>query len=421
MQDLGEAFHPNGLISSRGDRYSGSAYAADGQLGTVLKCYREHQMSADHGFLKRNWPRIKKVLDYSIAQDGNEDGIIDNEQPNTYDIRFHGPNTYVGSLYLAALRAGEQMAGEVGDDEFARRLRGIFERGRHHSVEQLWNGEYFVQRVDLTEHPEHQYGEGCLSDQLFGQGWAHHVGLGYLYPRSHVHKALQSIWKYNWLADVGPYNAAHKPQRVFARPREAGLLICTWPGGRYLDRGVCYRNEVWTGIEYQLAGHMIWENMLSEAMTIVRGIHDRYAPLKRNPFNEVECGDHYARALASWGVFTALCGYEYHGPEGHLGFSPRLTPAHFRAAFTAAAGWGVFCQDRQEDWQRERIALRWGSLKLRSLAFAVGRDRATRQVDVVLANRHVPATFDQEGDRITIRLTEEICLEKGDMLRINIR
>ena len=100
------------------------------------------------------------------------------------------------------------------------------------------------------------------------------------------------------------------------------------------------------GFEYQVAGHMIWEGMVQEGLAVTRAVHDRYHASRRNPWNEVECGDHYARSMASYGVFLAACGYEYHGPKGRLGFAPRLTPDKFKAAFTTAEGWGTFTQQR---------------------------------------------------------------------------
>ncbi|MCA9443633.1 MAG: hypothetical protein KC964_22725, partial [Candidatus Omnitrophica bacterium] len=145
MQDFGAGFHPDtGLVGFR----SNDAYAADGQCGTVLKAYREHLMSEGPGFLEANWPKIKKALEYSIDQDENGDGLIENSQHNTFDINFFGPNTFVGSLYLAALRAGEEMAKEMGDLKFAKHCHEIFERGQAGSVDRLWNGEYFIQDVD---------------------------------------------------------------------------------------------------------------------------------------------------------------------------------------------------------------------------------------------------------------------------------
>jgi uncharacterized protein (DUF608 family) len=418
MQDFGQGFdEKTGLVGFRSNR----AYAADGQCGTILKAYREHQMSADSSFLQRNWPRIKKALLFSITQDGNDDGLIENSQHNTYDINFEGPNTFVGSLYLAALRAGEEMAKEMGDQESARRCRKIFESGSQLQADRLWDREYFIQDVDLAKHPKHQYGRGCLSDQLFGQGWAHQLGLGYIYPDMLVETALVSVWEYNWAPDVGPYNAVHKPQRWFARPGEPGLLTCTWPKSQYLTEGVLYREEVWTGIEYQVAGHMIWEGMLTEALAICHGVQQRYQPAKHNPFNEIECGDHYARALASWGVYTALCGYEHHGPKGHLGFAPRITPENFQAAFTAAGAWGSFSQKRQADAQTEQIEVRWGRLNLKTLSFAVPQDFQPVRVSVTAQGKPVQFSYTRKDSRVEVTLKKELVLSEGQVLQIAIR
>ena len=417
MQDFGEGFDAEtGLVGFRSNR----AYAADGQCGTVLKAYREHLMSADSTFLERNWPRIKKALEYSIGHDGNDDGMIEDSQHNTFDINFEGPNTFVGSLYLAALRAGEEMAKDMGDPQFARRCRKIFESGSRLTVERLWDGEYFVQLVDLKEHPKHQYAQGCLSDQLFGQGWAHQLGLGYIYPAEYVRKALQSVWKYNWTPNVGPYNETHRPERWFARPAEPGLFTCTWPKSPFMEAGVRYKSEVWTGIEYQVAGHMAWEGMVDEAVAICDGIQDRYHPSKHNPYNEVECGDHYARAFASWGVYTSLAGYEYHGPKGHIGFAPRITPENFSAAFTAAEGWGTFAQQRQAGKQREQISVHWGKLNVKTLAFAVPEQFRSVKAAVTLDGGIVPSDHSMKDGRLEITIKNKLIVREDQTLSVTI-
>jgi uncharacterized protein (DUF608 family) len=420
-QDLGAGFQPTGLVGFRGE---GSGYAADGQCGTVLKCYREHQTSADAEFLKRNWPKIKKVLEFMIARDANDDGIIEDAQPNTYDIEFFGPNTFTGSLYLAALRAGEEMAAEMGDAEFAARCRKIFQSGSKITAEKLFNGEYYVQQVDLKAHPGNQYADGCLADQLFGEGWARQVGLGPIYPREQVRKALQSIWKYNWAPDTGPQNAMHGPERWFVRGQgESGLFICTWPKSPHMEgASVRYRDEAWTGIEYQVAGNMVWEGMTDEAMAILRAVDDRFQPArKRNPFDEYECGDHYARAMASWGVFTALSGFEYHGPKGHIGFAPRLTPENFRAAFTAAEGWGTFSQKRDGKTQSDRIEVRWGKLRVKTLALSLPAGATAATVKLTAAGKDVPVTQTLKDGRLEITLGQEVALTEGQALEVTIQ
>jgi uncharacterized protein (DUF608 family) len=421
MQDFcprekGGGFHPEtGLVGFRGD----DAYAADGQCGTILKAYREHRTSPDEAFLKRNWPSIKQAIEFSISHDPDADGLIEDLQHNTYDINYYGANTFVGSLYLAALRAAEEMAQEVGDLDFARGARAIRERGSRRTNQRLWNGEYYIQDVDLKRHPKDQYKDGCLSDQLFGQGWAHQLGLGYLYPRKNVLKALDAIWRYNWAPDVAPYNEIHKPFRWFVTPGQAGLITCTWPKGDYLAEGTRYREEVWTGIEYQVAGHMIWEGKVTEGLAICRAVHDRYHPDLFNPYNEIECGDHYARAMASWGVYLALAGFQHHGPKGCLGFAPRISPEDFRAAFTTAEGWIVFRQTRTHTEQRNTLEVRWGRLRLTRLSLEISE--TANSVNVTLQGRAIDVTFKVQEERVTISLDKEVVLQAGEKLEVILR
>lgn len=422
LQDFnpnGGGFHADsGLVGFRSD----NNYAADGQCGTILKTYREHLLSANGEFLARVYPAAKKALEYMLAQDANDDGLIEGTQPNTYDINFEGPNTFVGSLYLAALRAGEEMAREMGDTEFADRCRRVFDSGSKLSVDQLWNGEYFVQQVDLAKFAANQYGPGCLSDQLFGQTWARQLALGSLYPETNVRQALASIWKYNWAPDIAVYNDMHRPLRWFVEPGEAGLILCTWPKSAYLSAGVIYKDEVWTGIEYQVASDMIAEGMVQEGMAMCRAVHDRYHPLKHNPYNEVECGDHYARALSSWGVYTALQGFEYHGPKGHIGFAPRITPENFRSAFTAAEGWGLFSQKRDGGGaQEERIEMRWGRLNVKTLAFEIPAGTTVTAVAVAIGDTPTESAFAVTGTRVLVTLTNEAPLVQDQFLTVSIR
>jgi uncharacterized protein (DUF608 family) len=423
MQDFapGVGFYPEtGAIGFRGEGWT--LWAGDSQGGYILKALREHQISPDDGFLSRNWPNIRKATEFLIVQDQNADGLIEGRQHQTYDQDYYGANTMVGSLYLGALRAAEEMAREVGDGGFANECRRIFEAGRDNSVETLFNGEYFIQAVDLEEHPEWQYGDGCLADQMFGQGWAHQVGLGYLYPEETVVSALQSIWKYCWAPDVGPQNEAHRPERWFAVPGEAGLFTCTWPKSRHLGpRSTRYRNEIWTGIEYQVAGHMAWEGMITEALAICRGIHERYHPSRHNPWNEVECGDHYARALASWGVLIGLSGFEYHAPKGHIGFAPRITPDDFRCAFTASEGWGSLGQSRQGNTQVNELAVRCGRLRADSIVLELPEDTTLKEASATVDDREIETDAAQDGRRVTVRMPTGSVIEAGSALHVTLR
>jgi uncharacterized protein (DUF608 family) len=443
----GGGFYPEtGLVGFRGDKDFG--FAADGQCGTVLNAYREHQMNADDSFLKANWSKIKKALEYLIEQDAKgemggmaspqnaakasavkesshameaPDGVITGTQHNTYDINYHGANTLVGSLYLAALRAGEEMAKEMDDSAFAAYTHKLFESGRKYSIEKLWNGEYFTQIVDLKKYPQHQYADGCLSDQVFGQFWAHQVNLGYVYPEENVKQALQSVWKYNWTPDVGPYNEKYKPGRWFISPGQAGLFICTWPKGDYLPEGTMYKDEIWTGIEYQVAANLIWEGFVTEGLAICKAIHDRYQPGFLNPYNEIECGDHYARAMASWGVYLALAGFKYHGPRGVVGFAPKITPENFKAAFTFAEGWASFSQKRKFGKQLETLTMQKGRLKITELSFVVEKGKKVKNVDVAIEGKTLESTFKCDKNNVVIRLAEILELNERQSLDIEIK
>lgn len=422
--DFGLAFQPEtGVIRFRGEQ---AGLAIDGQAGCILRAYREHQMSADAAFLKCNWPRIKQAMQCLIQHDANGDGILEGAQHNTLDADWHGPVAWLSGLYLTALRACEEMAREVDDRDFAAQCRAIFERGQKNLVARLFNGEYFINRPDPKRPDAINSGTGCEIDQVFGQSWAFQVSLGRVLPQRETRCALASLWKYNFTPDVGPYREANKPGRWYAMAGEAGLLMCSFPRadwnydkakGKGPDWAAGYFNECMTGFEYQVAGHMIWEGMVEEGLAIARAIHDRYHPSRRNPYNEVECGDHYARAMASYGVFLAVCGYEYHGPKGHLAFDPRIAGDGFRAAFTTAEGWGVYRQERDgADW-RHQLEVKYGRLRLRTLAVPDTEGKPTN-VAVTLSGQQISATHATENGRLAITFASAIVLEAGQVLEI---
>ncbi|HEY3282405.1 MAG TPA: GH116 family glycosyl-hydrolase [Armatimonadota bacterium] len=355
--------------------------AADGQMGTLLRLFREWKQSGDTEWLRHHWPRAKAALEFAWSDanphrwDADHDGVMEGVQHNTYDIEFHGPNSMMGSWYLAALHAGAAMAQAVGEAKSAREYLALAERGaRGHDA--LWNGEFYVHDVRPQkladgappinegkpfdgEEPRYQYAAGCLADQLLGQWFAHCVGLGYVLPEDKVRKAVESIFRHNYLPD---FTQHYNCQRVYAVNDEAGLLLCTWPNGGRPKYPFPYADEVWTGIEYQVAAHLIYEGLLEEGLTIVKSLRDRHDGERRNPWDEFECGHHYARAMASWSLLLALSGYQYSAPEGRLGFAPKLE-GDFRCFFTGAEGWGLYTREAN----RHQVALRYGTLALRSL------------------------------------------------------
>ena len=416
--DFGAAQNPrSGVINHRGE---GAGLAVDGQAGCILRAYREHQMSRDAAFLKQLWPRIKLAMQCLIRMDKGE-GLVEGAQHNTLDQPWFGKVAWLSSLYLAALRACEEMAHELGDAEFAHTAREIFERGSRNLDRELFNGEYYYQVPDKEHARSVGSHDGCEIDQVFGQSWAFQVGLGRILPEGNVKKALASLWKYNFAPDVGPFRKAHKPGRWYAMAGEAGLIMCTWPRGEAarLQQGFDYYfNECMNGFEYQAAGHMIWEGMVQEGLAVTRAIHDRYHPLRRNPWNEIECGDHYARSMASYGVFLAACGYEYHGPKRHLAFAPRLSPEDFRAAFTTAEGWGTFSQKDEGGRRKAALAVRWGKLALKTLGLVPAAGAKPTVVTATLGGKPIEARVSVADGRARIEFAEEIAINAGQELAV---
>lgn len=311
--------------------------ALDGMLGTVLKTLREMQQGAPLEWLEKRWPALLRLLEHIQRKwDPENEGVLRGVQPSTFDIPVRGLNPYIGSYWLAALLATERLAQIVGDESTAHAMRDLFARGSRAYDDALWTGEYFRQELAPGESNEYAWGEGCLSDQLVGQWWAHQLGLGYILPEEHVKAALVAIVRNNFRVDFSDFS--HR-QRVYADGNDAGLLNCTWPHGGRPDHPVWYCDEVWTGVEYQVAAHCFFEGMHDEGRRILEAIWSRHDGHRRNPFNEVECGDHYARAMAGFSVFEARSGIRWDSSRGRIEISARPTEGVMPFFFGVA--WGL--------------------------------------------------------------------------------
>jgi len=440
---------------------------ADGQMGNIVRVYREWKLSGDTEWLRKLWPKVKAALEFAwkgvgevsedlkwqkdrlhLPWDPDKDGVMEGEQHNTYDIEFYGPNTMTGSLYLAALRAASEMAEAVGDKKKADEYFKIFQKGSKQYDSLLWNGEYYIQKVDVMEGlvvpenlrtpekkcegpackgkespggkkdalgkgdivPKYQYGEGCLSDQLLGQYLSHAAGLGYVLPKENVDKAVKSIFQHNFLKDLSRFSNV---QRVYALNEEAGLLLCSWPKGERPALPFVYSDEVWTGIEYQVAASLIYSGHIDEGLTIVKALRERYCGLNRNPWDELECGHHYARAMASWAVLLALCGYQYDGTTGFIAFSPKINTENFSTFWSSGTGWGSF------DLKGNEVVLKveYGSLKLAKLGLSRGYGFRSIKTLRVRSGK-AGASLRSEKDLAVVYLDEPVELEPGDRIEI---
>ena len=315
--------------------------AADGQLGCIMKYYREWQLSGDDEFLKKNWSSVKKALEFCWIPKGwdpDKDGIMEGSQHNTMDVEYYGPNPQMGFWYLGALRATEEMASYMGDKKFAKTCRTLYENGSAWMDAYLFNGEYYFQEVVPVPHldsianglirvkrrfipndPQYQLREGCLVDQLVGQVMAHILDLGYLTDKANILKTNESILKYNYRENLMKHPNF---MRSYAYKDESALLMADYPGDRP-KQPFPYFTEVMTGFEHTAAVSMLYEGQEKEGLRTIQDIRNRYDGKKRNPFNEAEYGHHYARSMMAWGGVLATTGFHYSGVEKSMRFTAK--------------------------------------------------------------------------------------------------
>ncbi|MEK6645583.1 MAG: GH116 family glycosyl hydrolase [Candidatus Firestonebacteria bacterium] len=410
--------------------------AADGQMGGIMQVYREWLISGDDKWLKEIWPSAKKSLEFAWKYwDKDKDGVMEGMQHNTYDCEVYGPNTMMGSLYLGALRAGEEIARYLGEIDKADEYRKLFEKGSKWTDKNLFNGEYYEQKVNPEAHkiwpkkyirlaeehgkddkfpswPKWQYGKGCLSDQLIGQWYAEMLGLGYFYSRENTRKTLKSIFKYNWKKDLsGHANFL----RTYALNDESGLVICSWPkGGRPGYALVDYPEEIWTGIEYQVASHLIYEGFIKEGLDICKGVRNRYNGEKRNPWDEIECGHHYARAMSSYALLLAFSGFSYSAPEKKIGFSPRVNQENFATFFSIGSGWGYYQQKIKNSKTILKLEIKYGELKLQEVAINIKAKKCFAK----FGNKQIAVKIKYEKEKAHIIFNNILIINKEKSLKL---
>lgn len=338
--------------------------AADGQLGGIMKVHREWRISGDTEWMKGLWPRVRQSLDYCIrVWDPDHEGALIEPHHNTYDIEFWGPDGMCTSFYLGALQAAVNMGHALDDDVEV--YETLLERGLKYMQSELWDGEYFIQKIrwrDLKapnpaesqtlmtnytaealallneEGPKYQYGNGCLSDGILGAWMARVCGAGDFLDADKESSHLLAIHRHNLKKDLS--NHANPQRPTYAIGDEGGLLLCSWPKGGKLSLPFVYSDEVWTGIEYQVASHLMLMGHIEEGLEIVRTCRDRYDGRVRNPFNEYECGHWYARAMASYGLIQGLSGVSYDAVDRVLSIKPTIK-GDFRSFLSTATGYGT--------------------------------------------------------------------------------
>lgn len=382
----------------------------DGQMGGVLKVLREWRLSGDTQWLKQIYPSVKKALSFAWSEenpdawDRDRDGVLEGRQHHTLDMELFGPSSWLEGFYLAALKAGEVMAREVGDTLFENTCALLYENGTRHMEAELFNGSWYIQKVDLHDRAtlekygcterywndeagkmKYQIADGSEIDQMLAQYHAGLIGLGDIFDPAHRKTALASMFRHNFKPSLREF---YNPCRIFALNDEGGTVICDYPDGTYKPVvPIPYAEECMTGFEYAYAALLIQNGMVDEGLTVVRAIRDRYDGEKRNPYNEIECGSNYARSMASFSLIPSLMGYVANLPEGTLTFDPKLP--ELSGYFGTAQAWGIANIDEQS----LTLNLKAGTLALR----AIGCPWLHDITHVILDGKDIPFTRTPDG------------------------
>ena len=351
-----------------------------------MKAYREWRTSGDTAWLRALWPKIQTSVNYCIETwDPGHKGWLEEPHHNTYDIEFWGPDGMCTSFYLGALKAATLMGRALGDEVTG--YEDLLAKGLTRMENELFNGEYFFQKVGWKnlrarnplagqnnfppeelarfekEGPKYQYGQGCLSDGVIGAWMAMACGIGPVVDAGKITKHLQAVQRYNLKHDLTEHPNPQRP--TYALGAEGGLLLCTWPRGGELSLPFVYSDEVWTGIEYQVASHLMMMGLVEEGREIARAVRDRYDGRVRNPFDEYECGHWYARAMSSYALLQGLSGARYDAVEKVLYLNPRLS-GDFRCFLSTATGYGTVGVNGGKPFYEPRA----GSLEIQEIKYA---------------------------------------------------
>ena len=373
---------------------------ADGHFGEIIKSYREWKISGDDEWLKERWEHLKRVLSFAWSDENtcrwDEDcsGVLKGAQHHTLDIEMFGANGWLQGFYMCAIRAMADMAQYLGDTEEKALCDRLFENGYKYTAEKLFNGRWFVQEFDLfsdyvydkyncrtifenaeTGQVKHQLGHGCFIDQLCGQWHALLCGCGDVFDIEQIKSTLLSIYDNNFHASM---KDMANPWRIFAAEDEGGTLMCSYPEGVFKPSNpIPYGEEVMTGFEYAFAGLLIAYGFYDKAVTVVKAVRDRYDGERRNPWNDLECGNNYSRSMASFAFLPLLTGFVADLPRGKIVLSPKVECRPLRTLVSVDSGWG----ELEISDKAVSIALEDGDLSLEVVEMPMARSCVGVSVD----------------------------------------
>lgn len=415
----------------------------DGQFGGVLKVYRDWKICGDSDWLRKLWPDVKKSLEYAWHPDNpdkwdpDKTGVLWGRQHHTLDMELFGPNSWLTGFYLAALKAASEMAHFLGEDNTAQEYEAIYHRGKEWVDTNLFNGSYYYQKIDLEDiniidqyntsddnlvygdgttntywnsevsEIKYQVGDGCIIDQVLASWHANLTGLGEIFDGEHCKTALKSLYDNNYKSSMR--NNAN-PCRSYSVNDEAGILICEWPkGARKPKVPVPYSEETMNGFEYAAACHMIQEGFVTEGLNIVKGVRDRYDGEKRNPWAEIECGNNYARSMASYSLLLTFSGFQYNMVDKMIGFNPINTDNCYRTFWSIDGAWGTF----EINNNALQLNVLYGQLQLNKL----GLPSNTKKISNVLASGE-NVNYSYDSTNTTVIFDNTITIDSGNSIYI---
>jgi len=361
----------------------------DGQMGAVIKCYREWKLSGDTEWLKANWDNIKLVLNFARSKENGDkwdldgDGILEGRQHQTLDAELFGPSSWLEGMYVLALKCAIEMAEYLGDDLAKTEYLPLYENGRDFIKNKLFNGKYFIQQIDIQDKKylepygedavkyywddecgevKYQIGEGSSIDQLLARWHGNIIGVDGIFDDKQTHTALKNMYKNNFKQSL---RSVANSWRIFALNDESGAIICDYPkGSKKPIFPICYTEECNTGFEYAFAGLLISEGLYDEGISIVKAIRNRYDGKKRNPYNEIECGSNYSRSMASFALLPILSGFTFDLPHNEIGFKPLKMQENYKTFFACGSCYGQLSVSKE----RVKISLTDGTVELSALS-----------------------------------------------------
>lgn len=413
----------------------------DGQFGGVIKAYRDWKISGDSDWLRKNWDSIQKSIEYAWAEtnedkwDYDKDGVLEGRQHHTLDMELFGPSSWLNGFYLAALKAGAEIASLLGYENIANNYQDLYQRGKEWVDNNLFNGEYYEQKIDLTNKSllenyndgkplvgkdaidaywneeagqiKYQIANGSSIDQVVAQWHANISGLGEIFDKDKTKSALEAIYKYNFKKSMrDEFNTG----RIYSLNDEAGVKICAWPKDANKPAiPITYSDETMNGFEYQVAAHMVQEGMLEQGFEIVKAIRDRFDGEKRNPWNEFECGSNYARSMASYALIQAISGFEFNLVEKYIGFTPKNNSDRFCSFWSIGSGWGTV----NISSNTVKIEVLYGNLTINKLKLGFLDERPAR----VTLNK---MNLDFVRDNCNLKFLNDVLIREKEYIEISL-